>query len=387
MTTKYWGSQVASTWETAGSWTPAGIPAPADDIVFVGTAGDCILSTTTGVNSVSIYNDSLRLATAISLTGTTLDVDFGGELGGSGTYVVPVGGTILNMRGTITCDNLNVCTSEASPIPAGRYGVLDTTIFEPSAFTLDRGDYVFSGNLTYNSGVTVDNSGGNPVIETQGDLTIEDGVTWTAGDGQLIFSGPGDQDLTAVSVVIDEVYTNKTSGTVTCQSDLEIDGSLIVQGRGEFDFNFTDPVIGGDLLCAGPNIAVGGLSGINISVTGNVHMYSTGVLTLNSAAPWTMTLTKAGNIVSNATVGNLTAATNTLQAGNSTDATNNTGVVFVNDINYLDGSSQVDVPISTVAVSNKKNAEQGDMTLTDGTTLTNVSDRFIHTSYYKSYRV
>ncbi len=387
MATKYWVSPTDSTWETAGGWSPAGVPAPTDDPVFIGDVGTCILNTTTGTASVSVYNDSLQLANGVSLTGTTLDVDFGGELGGSGTYVVPVGGSITNMRGTVTCDNLHIRTSEASPIPAGRYGVLDTTIFEPSAFTLDRGDYVFSGNLTYNSGVTVSNTGGNPVIETQGDLTVESGVTWAAGDGQLILSGPEDQDLTAVAVTLDEVYINKTSGTVTCQSDLDINGSLILQGRGSFDFNTNSPTVTGNLICAGPNIVAAGLSGINASISGRVHMYSTGVLTLDSASPWTMTLANQGNVVSNATVKNCTAATNTLQAGNSVDATNNTGVVFVSDINYLDGSSQVGVPTATVTVSDQTQAEYGEITLTDGTTLDNMSTRFTQTSYYKSYRV
>ena len=62
MATKTWASATASTWATAASWSPSGVPAAGDDVVFNGTNnGNC---------TVGAATNALLSLTTVGYTGT-----------------------------------------------------------------------------------------------------------------------------------------------------------------------------------------------------------------------------------------------------------------------------------------------------------------------------
>ncbi|MFY7886170.1 MAG: hypothetical protein ACOVOV_15125, partial [Dolichospermum sp.] len=77
MATKTWISNVASTWATAASWSPSGVPAAGDDVIFTGTNnGQCTVGaattallslTTTGYTGNLIVNALLTVAGNVTL--------------------------------------------------------------------------------------------------------------------------------------------------------------------------------------------------------------------------------------------------------------------------------------------------------------------------------
>lgn len=109
MATKTWASAIASTWATAASWSPSGVPAAGDDVIFNSTAnGNCTVGantngllsfTTTGYTGTFILNAQIIVGGNITLSGnnvfsgsstltvsagTTSNVTFNGEVFGAG---------------------------------------------------------------------------------------------------------------------------------------------------------------------------------------------------------------------------------------------------------------------------------------------------------------
>jgi hypothetical protein len=125
MPTKTWISNTASTWATAGSWSPAAVPIAGDDVVFTGTNnGQCTVGAVT--------------ATILSLTTT----------GYTGNLIVnarlTVGGNVTlsssnNISGAaeITISTNSLITSAGATIGCGlRFSTINTTIQLADALTL-----------------------------------------------------------------------------------------------------------------------------------------------------------------------------------------------------------------------------------------------------------
>src|SRR5260370_22903778 len=98
MATKTWTGSVSTDWNTAGNWSPPGVPASADDVVIGTTANSPTLSVSgTTVNSMTISGtDTLTLDPVISpgLTVTNgITLSSTGGISGGGNLVAAVTAT------------------------------------------------------------------------------------------------------------------------------------------------------------------------------------------------------------------------------------------------------------------------------------------------------
>src|SRR5260370_14615140 len=95
MATKTWTGALSTDWNTAGNWSPPGVPASTDDVLIGTTANSPTLSVSgTTVNSMTISGtDTLTLDPVISpgLTVTNgITLSSGGGISGGGTLVAAV---------------------------------------------------------------------------------------------------------------------------------------------------------------------------------------------------------------------------------------------------------------------------------------------------------
>lgn len=106
MATKTWISNTSSTWATAASWSPAGVPAAGDDVIFtgvnngqctVGAATNALLSlTTTGYTGNLIVNAILTVAGNVTLSSTN-------NISGTSNITISANSLITPGGATIGC--------------------------------------------------------------------------------------------------------------------------------------------------------------------------------------------------------------------------------------------------------------------------------------------
>ncbi len=128
MATKTWIATIASTWATAASWSPAGIPAAGDDVIFngtnngqctVGAATNTLLSlVTTGYTGNLIVNARLTVGGNITLSASN-------NISGTSDLTVTTNSLITSAGATIGCTL--------------RFSTINTTIQLADAMILSRG--------------------------------------------------------------------------------------------------------------------------------------------------------------------------------------------------------------------------------------------------------
>jgi hypothetical protein len=154
MPTKTWISNTASTWATAGSWSPSGVPAAGDDVVFTGTNnGQCTVGAatntllslvTTGytgnliVNALLTVGGNVTLASTNSISGTSSIVisansilDPGGSTIGCGLRFSTIN-TTIQLAGTLTLSS----AFNALGTPAGFINLISSSPGTPRIFNL-----------------------------------------------------------------------------------------------------------------------------------------------------------------------------------------------------------------------------------------------------------
>jgi hypothetical protein len=154
MPTKTWISNTASTWATAASWSPAGVPAAGDDVVFTGTNnGQCTVGaattallslTTTGytgnliVNALLTVAGNVTLSSTNSISGTSSIVisansilDPGGSTIGCGLRFSTIN-TTIQLAGTLTLSS----SFAALGTPAGFINLVSSSPGTPRIFNL-----------------------------------------------------------------------------------------------------------------------------------------------------------------------------------------------------------------------------------------------------------
>ena len=128
MATKTWIATTASTWATAASWSPAGVPAAGDDVIFNGTNnGQCTVGAAT--------NTLLSLVT----TGYTGNLIVNARLTVGGNVTLSASN---NISGTsdITITTNSVITSAGATIGCTlRFSTINTTIQLADAMILSKG--------------------------------------------------------------------------------------------------------------------------------------------------------------------------------------------------------------------------------------------------------
>jgi hypothetical protein len=125
MPTKTWISNTASTWATAGSWSPAGVPAAGDDVIFTGTNnGQCTVG--------AVTNTLLSLVT----TGYTGNLIVNARLTVGGNVTLSSSNNISGVA-EITISTNSIITSAGATIGCGlRFSNINTTIQLADALTL-----------------------------------------------------------------------------------------------------------------------------------------------------------------------------------------------------------------------------------------------------------
>lgn len=100
MATKTWIATTSSTWATAASWSPSGVPAAGDDVIFNSSSGPCTVTANTtallslnftGYTNTITINNSINLIVAGNVT-----------LSSGMTSITPLSGSITMNTGTLT---------------------------------------------------------------------------------------------------------------------------------------------------------------------------------------------------------------------------------------------------------------------------------------------
>src|SRR5205823_4813304 len=130
------------TWSTAGSWAPAGVPDPNDDVVLPGSSGGYVLTldvSTNALDSLTIGNGASLGPINLVVGSNTLNVN---GVGGGATNTItmnePGGGFIVLGGGTINATSL---------------GLVGATQIVSGAGTLAIGTVTGSGGLVASGGV------------------------------------------------------------------------------------------------------------------------------------------------------------------------------------------------------------------------------------------
>jgi len=154
MATKTWASATSSTWATAGSWSPSGVPAAGDAVIFNGTAnGQCTVGaatntllslTTTGytgnliVNALLTVGGNVTLASTNTITGSSYIVISansvltpGGSTIGCGLQFSTIS-TTIQLAGTLTLAGAFV----AYGTPAGSINLVSSSPGTTRTFNL-----------------------------------------------------------------------------------------------------------------------------------------------------------------------------------------------------------------------------------------------------------
>jgi hypothetical protein len=154
MPTKTWISNTASTWATAASWSPAGVPAAGDDVVFTGTNnGQCTVGAatntllslvTTGytgnliVNALLTIGGNVTLASTNSISGTSSIVISANSILNPGGSTIGCGlrfstiNTTIQLAGTLTLSS----SFAAFGTPAGFINLVSSSPGTPRIFNL-----------------------------------------------------------------------------------------------------------------------------------------------------------------------------------------------------------------------------------------------------------
>lgn len=154
MPTKTWIAPTASTWATAASWSPSGVPAAGDDVIFNGANnGQCTVAantnsllslTTTGytgnliVNATLTVGGNVTLASTNNISGTSFIVisansilNPGGSTIGCGLRLSTIN-TTIQLAGTLTLSS----AFQALGTPIGFINLVSSSPGTPRAFNL-----------------------------------------------------------------------------------------------------------------------------------------------------------------------------------------------------------------------------------------------------------
>ena len=159
-----WNGSLSTSWNTAGNWTPNGIPGAADNVTVVTGGNTCMLNAGTTITNITLTSGTLNLG------GFTLQVN--------GTNAVFTAGTVQN--GSLTISGATTTTFGNGPVTMNC--ALNIT---SAAITLKNTTFQGTTNIT-KTGASNDASSGNNIFN--GSLTATN-----AGSGYLLF-GNGNPD-------------------------------------------------------------------------------------------------------------------------------------------------------------------------------------------------
>lgn len=277
-------ASVSGLWSSTATWGGSAVPTSADTVVINGgvtvtvdTASATCLSLTLGSSDSGTATLSFNNGSVLTVTGSltighsgigktgSIDMTNGGTLkiGGTGTPVTNTNaGTWTPGTGTVEYNGAaqTVDTSFFNAGPKPYYNNL--TLSGSGAKTLGS-PIAANGNLTINSGSTLDVSVSNYGISIAGNWT-NNGGTFTPRSGTVTFNGSGSQAITSGGSSFFNLTINKTGGSVSpADNNLNVTGTHTL-AAGTFNalsynlttFNYSQT--GGAFLGNGGTTTIGG---------------------------------------------------------------------------------------------------------------------------------
>lgn len=238
MATKTWVGTTSS-WNTAGNWSPSGVPANGDDVIMNNAANCSVDVATNNLRSFDMtgYTGTLSNSFTINVVGaagSTTTCKFAGTITWTGVLALaPPSTATINLSGNVTYD-LTLSSAGAitifdnttiRTITAAAYtGTLTHT--SAKTLTVTGATFSFPAGMSYvcNQGLIVCN--GNNLSFTTGSKTFYD-VT-LSGTGLCQQGGsPTFTNLTRSSANITDIY-QLNSGTTTVNGILKLQGASAI---------------------------------------------------------------------------------------------------------------------------------------------------------------
>ncbi|HLY11612.1 MAG TPA: hypothetical protein VKW04_20085 [Planctomycetota bacterium] len=221
-------------WNTAGNWSPVGVPGAADRAIIPNLANKPVVSVSTTINQLQVQAGStVTINTAVTLTvagGASPVIDGTGSVITAGTGLLavsggPAGGTLINSSMTLGNFMLSAAGTPGLGIPSGN------TVTGVGTWTINTSDLQLgtaggaAATLAINGNLVI-NAGGALVMRANAD-TVSVSGNWTqagrftCGTGStVLLNGTTAQTFTVTrNVVADVTFANlrnsNTGGVVT----------------------------------------------------------------------------------------------------------------------------------------------------------------------------
>ncbi len=298
-----WNGSISTAWNTAGNWTPNGIPGAADNITVVTGGNTCMLNAGAAITNITLTSGTLDLG------GFTLQVN--------GTTATFTAGTVQN--GNLTVSGATTTTFGNGPVTMNC--IVNIT---SAAITLKNTTFQGTTNLT-KTGASNDASSGNNIFN--GLLTATD-----AGSGYLLFGNGNPDQFNAASIFNNtgssNLYvaynsSNNIFGGIATFNNTPTGNTAIYVSQNSAGTIFNNNIVvtstsGGGVQFGGGATATSTLAGGN-TISIGAGGFSAGTLSLRQftqtgATPQSLTLTGAGNLTlgpSSTFGGNVTAVSPT----------------------------------------------------------------------------
>lgn len=351
-TTRVWDGSSSTLWNAAANWTPSGVPAALDSVVFNNTAGrNCSINITTTVAQVTIQSNFTRSITAakdLTVTGSlsqaagsfdagAMHISIGGSLNLTGGTFVPGTSTM-----TFTSNSLgqSIATNNQS---------LNRMIFNGSGggWTLQN-NLVVTSTLTLASGILDTNSAGHYSLSVGGD--------WVNTGGAFV----GNESTVT--------FTASTSGRSITSNGMPFSH---VRFSGTGGWTLQDAMTSKNLTMDAGTLDTYSLGNLPITITGHAFWNAGGILLNASSVTVHGDWTRAGTSF---TLGTSTVAF----VGGGAKTLSTAGQPFYN-LTFNDASGRWSVPGSSVIVQNAFSVQAGTFSL-NGVSVSS----FVGTAYIAS---
>jgi hypothetical protein len=264
-----WNGSLSSSWNTAGNWTPNGIPGTADNVTIVTGSHTCQLNATTTINNFTLTSgtldmggDTLTTSTAATFTSGTAQ---------NGTFLTTAATTVVFGSSTVTMNCIVNITS--------------------AAITLK--------NTTFQKSITITKTGSGNDVSSGGNIFNGTLTATNSGSGYLMFGNGNADQFNSTST-----FNNTGTANIYLANNSignTFNGNIIVTSTGGTGIQF----------CAGSNTATATLSSGNTITVGSGG-FSAGTLNLRQ---FTQSGTTAQNLSFTGTAG-LTIGPSSVFGGN-----------------------------------------------------------------------
>lgn len=249
-----WNGSTSTSWNTPANWTPNGVPGSADNVTIVTGSNNCILSSATSINNITLTSGTLNLGGAtLTVNGTTATFTAGtatnGTLTVTGATTATFGSGTVSMNcavnvtsGTLTFRNTTFQgTTSLTKTGSSSDGSYGNNFFNGTLVLTNNG----TGNMSLGNS-NPDQFNGNSTFNNTGGANLYVAVNSTGN----VFNGPATFNNTPTG----NYYLSVSSGAI----GTKFNSSIVVNSNNGAGVQFC----GGNSsatasLAAGQTISVG----------------------------------------------------------------------------------------------------------------------------------